>query len=147
MSMTHQEPPVLHRSNQENLAKSSPILKIPKPKHIYMTSGIFLRVILIALTPSGSSRMIQSWFQFWRDNTPWKLPNFALRPPTEACEYSKESSEPGQCDGHHTKVLGGLQGLQKRVRTRKIVTKNRQSLDAKRTKVWIDTKFVFVMPS
>ena len=49
ISMIHQEPPVLHRSNQENLVKSSPILKIPKPKHIYMTSGVFLSVILMSM--------------------------------------------------------------------------------------------------
>ena len=45
---------VLDGVNLDNLAKSTPILKIPKPNTIYMTSGIFLKVILTFLTLSGT---------------------------------------------------------------------------------------------
>ena len=131
MSMTHQEPPVLHRSNQENLAKSSPILKIPKPKTIYMASGIFLDVILTSMTPSGTIRNVHMHQGTNMENSA-KSPQI-LKIPKANTIYL--------ISGIISRVTltswtqGGLQGLQKRVRTRKIVTKFRRTLEANRTKV------------
>jgi len=131
MSMIHQEPPVLHRSNQENLAKSSPILKIPKPKTIYVASGTFLDVILMSMTPSGTIRNVNMLQGTIMENSAKSTQILKISKANTIYLISGIISRVILTSWTHQEAPRPS----KRVRTRKIVTKFRRTLDANRTKV------------